>query len=155
MFLDIRTHVLYNSCEMVIFDHLLSLLGLKRGSGPRYYKLDEPLQSMLETLAVQEQRPAEDIQADLIEAGLAQRQFSNEVWQHWDSLSPREKEVTVLTCMGYTNRQISTTLHISIDTVRTHMRNILFKFRLHGKTEMRQALDGWDFSEWKTLIGGK
>ncbi len=140
---------------MVIWDHLLSLLGLKRGSGPRYYKLDEPLQSVLETLAVEEQRPAEDIQADLIEAGLAQRQTYNEVLQHWQFLSPREKDVTALTCLGYTNRQISATLHISIDTVKTHIRNILVKFRLHGKAELRQAMAGWDFSEWKTLIDGK
>jgi DNA-binding CsgD family transcriptional regulator len=39
-------------------------------------------------------------------------------------------------------------LHISVETVKTHISNVLIKFNLHGKAELRQALSSWDFSEW-------
>jgi hypothetical protein len=29
------------------------------------------------------------------------------------------------------------------------MRNVLYKFKLHGKSELRQALSDWDFNAWK------
>lgn len=124
-------------------------MGLKHGWGSHYYELDEPLQSVLETLAIQEQRPTQDIQAELIKAGLAQLHMRGELWQHWQSLSPREQQVAAQICLGYTNRQISISLNISIETVKTHVRNILVKFNLHGKAEIRKVLDEWDFSEWE------
>lgn len=133
---------------MVIWDHLLSLLGLKRGSGPRYYKLDEPLQTMLETIAVQEQRPAEDIQADLIEAGLAQRQTYNELWQRWQNLAAREHDMIAFTCLGFTNRQIAARLDIGPDTVNWYIRRLLVKLNLHSKYELKLQFEGWDFSSW-------
>lgn len=44
-----------------------------------------------------------------------------------EPLSSREREVAVLLCKGYTNGLIARDLHISIPTVKTHVRSILRK----------------------------
>jgi len=100
-------------------------------------------------LAEQEQRPAQEVQAALLITALAQRQTHRELYKRWQSLSPREREATALACRGYTNRQIAARLGVSEETVKTHVRNALVKFNLHGKSELRMALGDWDFSEWE------
>jgi DNA-binding CsgD family transcriptional regulator len=56
--------------------------------------------------------------------------------------------VAALTCLGYTNRQMAARLSLSPETIKTHVRNVLFKFGLNRKTDLRQALANWDFSAW-------
>jgi DNA-binding CsgD family transcriptional regulator len=99
-------------------------------------------------LAEQEQRPVEEVQADMIVTALAQRRTHGELYKRWQSLSPREQEVTALACRGDTNRQMAARMGVSEETVKTHVRNTLVKFNLHGKGELRMALEEWDFSEW-------
>ena len=129
-------------------NRLLTLLGLKRDPGPRYFELEESLYTALANLADQEQRPEDEIHADLLVAGLAQRQTRAELWQRWQSLSPREQDVTAFTCLGYTNRQMAAILGVSPDTVKGYIRQTLVKFHLHSKDELRMRLGGWDFSKW-------
>ena len=114
----------------------------------RTFKLDRGLARSLHALAEREQRPVEEVAASLIAAGLEHYHAANVHWQHWQSLSPREQDVAALTCLDHTNRQIAARLQISVETVKTHVHNVLTKFDLHGKAELRQALSDWDFSEW-------
>ncbi len=123
--------------------------GLKGSSKPRSFELDTTLQSRLVDLAKQEHRSPRDLEADLIEAGLAQRSLQEQWVRRWQSLSAREQQVTALTCLGCTNAEISARLYISVHTVKAHLRNILVKFELHGKAELKKALEKWDFSEWE------
>jgi DNA-binding NarL/FixJ family response regulator len=99
-------------------------------------------------LAEQEQLPEEEIHAGLLAAALAQHHSTRDLWSRWDSLSPREQEVTALICLGYTNNEIAAKLGISHTTIKTHIRNILVKYQMHGKAELRIALEDWDFREW-------
>ncbi len=132
------------------WDFILKRLkaGWRRSPKPRSFELDTTLQTRLVTLAKQENRSPRELGADLIEAGLTQRSLQKALVERWQSLSPREQQVTALTCLGYTNAQISSRLYISVETVKTHMRNVLVKFNLHGKGEIKKALERWDFSEW-------
>ncbi|HEY5270442.1 MAG TPA: helix-turn-helix transcriptional regulator [Anaerolineales bacterium] len=130
------------------FEGLLARLGFRRGGGRHFFALDDNLHTALVKLADQEQRPAEEVQADLLATALAQRQKQGEMGRRWRSLSPREQDVSALACLGYTNRQIAARLGISDETVKTHVHNALVKFNLHGKSELRMALEEWDFSEW-------
>ena len=114
----------------------------------RYFALEESLHTALEQRADQEQRPVEEIQAELVAEGLAHLQTVDRLKECWGSLSPREQEVTALTCLRYTNRQMAGRLHISVETVKTHISNLLVKFNLHSKAELRQALTNWSFSDW-------
>ena len=67
----------------------------------------------------------------------------------WRMLSPREQQVAALICLNYTGRQIAARLKISPETVKTHTRNLLNKFGLRTRTELRQVLADWDFSAWE------
>jgi DNA-binding CsgD family transcriptional regulator len=131
---------------MNLWERLLFLLGLQRGAGDRLFELDEHLHSALVNLAEQEQRPAGEVERDLLASALAQRHAQGELWENWQSLTPREQDASALACLGYTNRQIAARLGVGEETVRTHLKNALAKFDLHGKGELRVALRGWDFS---------
>jgi len=133
---------------MELWDRLLELLRMKRPPGPRYFELDEELHTALVDRAGRESRPAEDIQGELLAAGLAQLQTSDELKARWETLSRRERDVTALTCLKYTNRQMAAMMKVSPDTVKGYIRQALVKFNVHSKDELRMILELWDFSDW-------
>ena len=51
------------------------------------------------------------------------------------NLTPREKEILGLLSKGNSYKMISTNLFISLDTVRTHIKNIYEKLQVHSQTE--------------------
>jgi len=112
------------------------------------FSLDGELAAHVRALAELERRPVDDIAAELLISGLAQRDTAQENWRRWQSLSTREQQVAALVCQNYTNRQIAARLVISVETVKTHVRNALNKFNLHSKRELSLLLIDWDFSAW-------
>jgi len=102
----------------------------------------------LKELSKRELRPEDEIAADLLANALARHQAAEENLLRWRALTPREQEVSALTCLNFTNVQIADHLTISPETVKTHIRNVLSKFKLHSKNELRQNLSDWDFSAW-------
>ena len=52
-----------------------------------------------------------------------------------NTLSAREREVLELMAGGMSRREIATTLCISLNTVRTHVKNILAKLGVHAGLE--------------------
>ncbi len=136
---------------MRILEHLINLLGLYRNSAMNHYQVNEQLHSVITELAKKENKPESEIHSGLLAAAIAQRVSSQETWLHWQALSPREQEVTALTCLGYTNYEIAAKLGVSHTTIKTHIRNILTKFHIHGKVELRMALQDWDFREWDRI----
>ncbi len=85
---------------------------------------------------------------DLLKNALVDRQIAEAHLAHWRALTPRQQQVAALACLNFTNRQIAARLNISPQTVKAHLRNLLHRFELHSKSELRQALEDWDFSEW-------
>jgi two-component system nitrate/nitrite response regulator NarL len=51
------------------------------------------------------------------------------------SLSDRERQILSLLARGYSNRRIADTCHLSLNTVRTHVQNVLVKLGVHSKLE--------------------
>jgi DNA-binding CsgD family transcriptional regulator len=98
-------------------------------------------------LVAQERSSAEQVQAELLEAALAQSQVDEELVKRWETLSRREQEAAAFTCLEYTNRQIAAKLELSYDTVKGYLRQVLVKFHLHSKDELRMRLGNWDFSK--------
>ena len=133
---------------MSIWQRFLYLIGLRPNPGPRTYVISESMQVTLSTLAQHEGRPEHELIPDILAAGLIQYRSIDELWPKWEALSPREKEAAALTCLGYTNRQIAARLSLSPETIKTHIRNVLFKFGVNSKTELRHILASWDFSGW-------
>ena len=133
---------------MSFIDLLLEKLGLRRVERRRYM-LDGPLVAYVEAVAENEQRPPEDIAAELLASGVAQRDLARDSYERWQTLSQREREVAALVCLGYTNRQIALRLVISPETVKSHIKRVLYKFDLHSKDELRMLMADWDFDAWK------
>jgi DNA-binding NarL/FixJ family response regulator len=51
------------------------------------------------------------------------------------SLSVRERQILTLLARGYSNRRIAESCNLSINTVRTHVQNVLIKLGVHSKLE--------------------
>lgn len=110
--------------------------------------VDAQLLSLLEQLAAEEQRPVADVVAELLWHAVTDRLAAVENFQPWEELTPREKQTAALACLGYTNHEIAESMVISTNTVKTHIRHVLRKFRVSSKSELGQALAGWDFAAW-------
>ena len=122
----------------------------QRGNATRLtFNLDQNTHQALQNRAQEETRSETELAAALLTDSLARLQAEDQYWQKWQSLTPRQQEVAALICMGYTNKQIATRLVISPETVKTHVRNVLYKFNLRRKTDLQRALAGWDFSAWE------
>jgi len=127
---------------------LLSVLRMKPVPDRCCFELDADLHAALLEQARREQRRPDDLAADLIYSALVQRQNSEALQDCWQSLTPREQDVSAYACLGDTNRQIAARMGVSEETVKTHMQNALVKFHLHGKSQLRTVLEHWDFSAW-------
>ena len=139
----------YNAVTMSIWQRILYWIGLRNDPGSRYYEFSESLHTTLNTLAEYAGQPEEELAEDLLASGLDSYYAKDVYLMTWEKLTPREKEVTALTCLGYTNRQIAARLVLSVPTVKTHIANALRKFDLHSKIELRMALSNLDFSAWE------
>jgi len=51
------------------------------------------------------------------------------------SLTPREKEVLRLIARGQTNQQIANNLHVSLNTVKSHVRRVMNKLNVSDRTQ--------------------
>jgi DNA-binding NarL/FixJ family response regulator len=51
------------------------------------------------------------------------------------SLSERERQILALLSRGYSNRRIAEACYLSLNTVRTHVQNVLVKLGVHSKLE--------------------
>ena len=133
---------------MSIWRKLLSVIGLRPISAPRKYQVSESMQVTLTTLSQHEGRPEDDLVQDLLAAGLTHYYESEDLWRKWRSITPREQDVAALACLGFSNREIATRLHISPNTVKSRLQNVLRKFNLHNRADLRVMLADWDFSGW-------
>jgi RNA polymerase sigma factor (sigma-70 family) len=52
-----------------------------------------------------------------------------------DWLTPREREVLVLIARGLTNREIATSLNVSLETIKTHVKRIFTKIGAHDRAQ--------------------
>jgi DNA-binding NarL/FixJ family response regulator len=132
---------------MSLWENLLCALGLAPASR-RSFRLDAGLAHSIRLVAEQEQRSDEEVAANLLTEALLKRQATEEYLRRWRDLTAREQEVAALICLNYTNDEIAYRLVISAQTVKTHVRNILWKFEVNSKIELSEMLADWDFSAW-------
>jgi len=62
----------------------------------------------------------------------------------WDSLTDSELRVISLIAQGVTNRDVATRLHLSLHTVKTHVRNAFAKLGINSRAELAQLGRGSD-----------
>jgi DNA-binding CsgD family transcriptional regulator len=143
--------ILFGNHTMSIPQRLLLLLQAitpTPPAAPSALPLDADLLAALQRQADAENRLLPDLIDELLRIALAERVTAVAHLQQWQTLTGREQQVAALTCLGQTNAEIAACLVISPNTVRTHMRNVLYKLQLNSKTELQQMLIGWDFHAW-------
>lgn len=112
------------------------------------FQFDTELTRSLEEMAIREQRPVDEMAANLMAYAVVEHDNDQVYLKRWNELSPREQEVAALVCLGYTNSEIGRRLFISTETVKSHTKHILGKFNMRRKLDLMKALARWDFSEW-------
>jgi len=112
------------------------------------YHFEGQLAGLLEALAERERCPVDEIATEMLAFALEKCDATEINLQRWQELSRREQQITALVCLNYSNHQIADRLLISPETVKTHIRNVLYKFNLSAKADLRLALTDWDFSAW-------
>ena len=110
--------------------------------------LDRELGAQLEQLANSEKRTVAELVEEILWTAADERLSTSAKIDPWQALTPREREAAALSCMGYTNREIAIQMVISPNTVKTHIRNVLRKFSVKSKVELRQSQAEWEFAEW-------
>ena len=111
------------------------------------FEVSGELLQALRVIAEQEGRSEHEVVVDLISSGYNQQYVAWELVQSWQTLTERERQVARLIWMGYTNGEIAAALYISTDTVKTHVRNILRKFGVRNRVQLRQMLADWQLEE--------
>ncbi len=132
-----------------IWRRFLNWIGLRPKSGPRFFEVSEQLQLKLTSLAQHAGRPEDQLAQELLAAGLTEYYSQDELWKRWETLTPREREVAALICLGYTNRQAAARMSVTVATVKFHVRNVLQKFGVMSRSQLQQMLKEWDFSAWE------
>ena len=62
----------------------------------------------------------------------------------WDSLTDSELTVVNLIAQGVTNRDVATQLHLSLNTVKTHIRNAFAKLDINSRAQLTRLMRGSD-----------
>ncbi len=119
----------------------------KRGQDTRAFSFDGEFSLTLTEIARRQNRERGEVLESILKAGVHEILRNETYTAAWEALSPREKEVTALICLGYSSYQIAELLCVSYDTVRSHSKHIYAKFGLKRK-ELRQALKDWRFAPW-------
>lgn len=103
-------------------------------------QLEPALSARLRRAARIRNQTIQELGQELLERGLTQEMLSLQARATLCALTPRERDVARLILLGRTNRQIAAALYISTETVRTHVRHVLEKFKAASKADLRLRL---------------
>lgn len=59
---------------------------------------------------------------------------------HLNSLTVQERRVAILVASGKRDREVAESLHLSVHTVKTHVKKILSTLELHSRWQVRDLL---------------
>jgi DNA-binding CsgD family transcriptional regulator len=131
-----------------LWERLADRLGLMK-LPKRVYRFEDDLAWSLQSMAEFEQRPEEQVAADLLAFAIAYRLDAEKKLVDWKRLTRREQQVVCLVCLKYSNAEIAERLEISSETVRSHVRSAMRKFKARSKADLLVMLADWDFNAWE------
>ena len=132
---------------MYLFQRILAFFH-RRFHPKRSFHVNFQTLESLRLIAESEQSTPEQVAEQMLAEGVQRVEQHQEILALWTGLTQREQEVTALLCLRYTNRQIAARLHISPETVKTHVGHILMKFNVKNRVALSQRLADWDFNQW-------
>jgi len=111
-----------------------------------FHTLDNPLHLVnRRDTAIQENSTSTDKPANALTGRRSGDKDYIDLYDRWLHLSPREQDVTYLTCAGYKNQQIAFQMGISVGTVKSYLQHVFYKIGVRSKTELRLKFFNFDF----------
>ena len=112
-------------------------------------EVDSNLIPLIEDIAKEEGLSIAETVNRLLSFAIGEHHATNDNLFRWDSLTPRQQDTAAFACLGYSNMEIAQKMSISVNTVKTHLRQVLQTFAAGTKGELQMLLASWDFSAWK------
>lgn len=113
-----------------------------------FHILDNPLRLVSRTdPAAQENRFSNDRSGTLAGGRRSTDKDTFELYDRWLSLSPRERYVTYLTCMGYKNDKMAFQMGVTVGTVKSYLQHIFNKMNVRSKLELCIKFSKFDFNK--------
>ncbi len=136
-------HLFYKIKIMKPFEMIWRELS-KRLHRKRAFALDVETYKSLERMAEREQSTPEKVATRLFEFAIREQNIQTEAIRCWEDLTPRQKQIVAHICQRDTTRQIAAELHITPNTVKSHVDTIMEKFGVNSRAELRLMLSPWD-----------
>ena len=133
------------------FDFIVQSLfpSRKRASQLHMIPVDADVWDMLKELAPDQKVNPEELGNQFLRKTVTEHYHANSKYvQKWEQLSERQKDVAALACLNYSNAEIALKLNVSITTVKGHFSEVLRKFEVRGRHQLRYILRMWDFSSF-------
>ena len=112
-------------------------------------EIDANLIPLIQDIANEEGLSISETVNRLLSFAIGEHHATNDNLLRWDSLTPRQQDTAAFACLGYSNMEIAQKMSISVNTVKTHLRQVLQTFAAGTKGELQLLLASWDFSDWK------
>jgi DNA-binding CsgD family transcriptional regulator len=136
-------HLFYKMKIMKPFEMIWRELS-KRLHRKREFALDLETYESLQLMAGREQSTPEKVASRLFEFAIREQNLQTEAMRCWEDLTPRQKQIVAHICQRDTTRQIASQLHITPNTVKSHVDAIKEKFGVNSRAELRLMLSPWD-----------
>lgn len=105
-------------------------------------QLGDELAKDIRRLAQEHQSIELELAARLVDLAIQRSRLDLRL--RWEALSARQQEVALLLYAGLSDRQVAVQLHITRDTVRTHIGRVLFKMGVGTRQELRNLMRAAD-----------
>lgn len=92
--------------------------------------------SVFQSFSPEDGRPVKGILA----ARSSPPKIGRELLQSRFELTPRETDICLLICKGFTDQEIASILNIAFSTIRTHLKHIFFKLDVSNRSELISIL---------------
>lgn len=119
---------------LTVYDNSTTIFEALKAGATGYLLKTTPMEKIVESIYVVMQggSPISSQIARKVIETFRTKEVTNELFQ---DLSRREKEILELLSNGYRYKEIAQKLFLSIDTVRTHVRNIYEKLQVNSRAE--------------------
>ncbi len=127
-----------------LWDRMLVALHLRQDS-PDFFQYEDQMSGQVVRLQLSADLTRDALHDQLLGLGVRQAARNQEYLRLWEELTPRQKQVCALICLGYSYAEIRQMLGIKHVTVIAHAKSILQKFKFSSRGELQARLESWDF----------
>ena len=130
-----------------LFDNFLKQNGYIRPES--FAEVDPNLIPLIEDIAHEEGLTIAETVNRLLSFAIGEHHATTDNLLRWETLTPRQQDTAAFACLGYSNMEIAQKMSVSVNTIKSHLRQVLQTFAAGSKGELQLLLASWNFSDWK------